>query len=105
MSVVSRLRMSTAITGGVVAWACVVGAVVGNKGAEFFNAYLYAYLFWLGISLGSLAIVLLHNLTGGEWGRVVRRIADAAARLLPLMAVLFIPIVLGMHELFPWATG
>lgn len=69
---------------------------------DFFSAYLFAYMFWLGVTLGGLTIVMIHNLTGGKWGQLVRRIGQAAGLMAPLMLVLFIPILFGMHELFPW---
>jgi hypothetical protein len=68
-------------------------------------AYLWAFLFWLGISLGSMALVMLHHLTGGAWGLALRRIGEAAALCLPLMAVLFIPLALGVFHLYPWADA
>jgi hypothetical protein len=46
---------------------------------------------------------MLQYLTGGAWGVVVRRPAEAATRTLPLMLVLFIPIVIGYSSLYPWA--
>ena len=101
----ARVPMIMAIVGIGGGIVCVLAAMFGGARVAFFNAYLVGYLFWLGISLGSLAILLVHNLTGGEWGWVVRRIADAAARVLPLMRVLFIPIALGVRDLFPWARG
>ncbi len=82
---------------------CVIGAVSPHTRREFFGAYLFAYMFWLGISLGSLALVMLHNLTGGAWGQIVRRIAQSAATVMPLMLGLFIPILFGMQDLFPWS--
>lgn len=92
-------------------WSLIVGALLtipallGGlwRPALFFPAYLYAYLFWLGIALGSLAIVMLHHLTGGGWGFVIRRILEAAFGTLPLLALLFLPLLLGLHFLYPWA--
>src|SRR5207253_9864594 len=69
---------------------------------QFFQSYLFAYLFWLGLALGSSAIVLLIHLAGGAWGFVIRRILESAAMTLPLMLVLFVPIVLGMGALYEW---
>ena len=69
---------------------------------QFFRSYLAAYLLWLGVTLGCLAVVMLHHLTGGNWGMLIRRIGEAAISRVPLMALLFIPILLGMHTLFPW---
>jgi hypothetical protein len=97
----ARLRVPALAAGAVGALACIVGAFVDRE--HFFVAYLWAYFFWLGIALGSMAVVMLHTLTGGQWGTPLRRIAEAAMSTLPLMAVLFVPLLLGLHELYPWA--
>ena len=79
----------------------IVGAIIHHADA-FFQAYLYAYLFWTGISLGCFSILLLAHLVGGTWGAVIRRPLEAGSRLIPLMAVLFIPILFGMGHLYEW---
>lgn len=71
--------------------------------AQFFHSYLFGYLFWLGISLGCLALLMTQFLTGGAWGVISRRSLEAASRTLPLLAVLFIPVALGLPYLYPWA--
>jgi hypothetical protein len=73
------------------------------SGLNFFNAYSFAWLFWLSISLGAMALTMMHHLTGGNWGVLIRPIATAAMRVMPLMFVLFLPMLLGLHYLFPWA--
>lgn len=78
----------------------VVGAFVAPE--HFFRAYLVAFLFWVGIPLGCLGIMMLSHMTGGGWGLVARRIFEAAQRTLPFMVLLFIPIVLGMGSLYEW---
>jgi hypothetical protein len=70
---------------------------------EFFRAYLLGFICWLGVALGSMAILMIRHLTGGGWGMVIRRILGAAMRTLPLLAVLFIPVILGMRQLYIWA--
>src|SRR5437762_6815681 len=70
---------------------------------QLFRSYLIAYLFWFGIALGCLPLLMLHHLVGGTWGFVIRRILEAGTRTLPLMIVLFIPILLGMHSLYEWS--
>src|SRR3984957_1312020 len=70
---------------------------------EFYRAYLLGFMCWLGVALGSMAILMIRHLTGGGWGMVIRRILGAAMRTLPLLAVLFVPIILGMHHLYIWA--
>jgi hypothetical protein len=75
-----------------------------TKPAEFYHAYLVSFMDWLGIALGSMAIIMIRHLTGGGWGVVIRRIQGAAMRTLPLLFVLFVPIALGgMSYLYIWA--
>jgi hypothetical protein len=69
----------------------------------FYRAYLAAFICWLGIPLGSLAILMLHNLTGGGWGRALRPVLEAATGTLLLMAALFTPLLAGLSELYLWA--
>ncbi len=61
----------------------------------FFQAYLFGYLLWFGIAMGSLALILIHHLTGGAWSFVTQRILEASTRTLPLLFVGFIPILVG----------
>jgi hypothetical protein len=70
---------------------------------KFYRAYLFAWLFWLGVTLGATGVVMLHHLMGGHWGFMVRRFGEHAGMTMPLLIVLFIPIIFGMHSLFPWA--
>jgi hypothetical protein len=70
---------------------------------QFLRSYLFAYLYWMGMTLGCLGILLLHHTVGGKWGGVIRRFCEAGARTLPLMAVLIIPILLAMTTLYIWA--
>ncbi|MGC1373589.1 MAG: hypothetical protein WA824_15745 [Candidatus Sulfotelmatobacter sp.] len=70
---------------------------------EFFRAYLLGFMCWLGLALGSMAILMIRHLTGGGWGTVIRRILGAAMRTLPLLAVLFVPLFFGIHRLYIWA--
>src|SRR5438876_11049632 len=72
------------------------------KPTQFYQSYLMAYMFCLGITLGGLALGMVHQLSGGAWGIVIRRPIGAATRLLPLMTVLFLPVVVGMNNLYPW---
>ncbi len=69
----------------------------------FFHAYLFGYTFWLGLGLGCLGVLLVQFLTGGNWGLVTRRIFEAGTATLPMMAVLFVPIILGLPQLYAWA--
>ena len=68
-------------------------------------SYLFAWLFWLAPALGSVGLLLIHVLTGGDWGRALRPALLAASRRLPLMAVLLLPVLVGVGTLFPWADA
>ena len=70
---------------------------------QFYRAYLLGFMCWLGVALGSMAILMIRHLTGGGWGMVIRRILGAAMRTVPLLALLFIPVILGVHKLYIWA--
>jgi len=91
-----------ALAVGVLLLALCLVAAPGNP-RQFFQSYLQAYLFWIGISLGCLAVAMLHHLVGGSWGLPVRRLLEAGARTLPLMALLFLPILVGVRTLYEWA--
>ncbi len=66
-------------------------------------AWLVAFLFFLTIALGCLFFVLIHTAMQGSWGIVVRRVAENAAATLPLFAILFLPVALGLHSLYHWS--
>ncbi len=82
-----------------------VGAIIGwiIEADNFYRAFLFAYMWCIGLTLGCMAVLMVYHLTGGAWGTVARRILEAGTRTLPMMAVLFIVIVIGMHHLYPWA--
>jgi hypothetical protein len=88
------------IVGVVGAALCVIGAVTSLD--QFLRGYLIAYIFWLGLSLGCLALLMVQYLSGGLWGLVLRRVFEAASKCLPLMFVLFLPILFGRHHLYAW---
>ncbi len=98
------LRRSTRAALGLgVLGLAVAGAGALSDHAQFFRSYLVAFMFWGGIAFGSFGFVALNHIAGGRWGIVIRRICEAAMRTLPLVAVLFIPIVLGIHDLYEWS--
>src|SRR6185295_14154848 len=70
--------------------------------AQFFQSYLMAYMLVLGATLGCLALGMIHQLSGGAWGVVTRRLIGAASRVLPVVTLLFLPIVGGMPHLYEW---
>lgn len=81
--------------------ACALGAMLNLD--QFFRSYLVAFCFCLGIGLGSLPILFLQYLTGGDWGLVLRRPLEAGTRTLPLLALLFIPVLFGIGSLYIWS--
>jgi hypothetical protein len=95
---IARRSLMVGVVFGVVA---IIGAFMRPE--EFYRAYLLGFMCWLGVALGSMAILMIRHLTGGGWGLVIRRTLGAAMRTLPLLALLFIPILLGIPRLYIWA--
>ncbi len=86
---------------GLLVWA--VGCYMDAEPA--LRGWLLGFIFWAGIGIGGLGILLLQYLTGGAWGVVIRRVAEACSRTIPVLAILFIPIVIGVfNNLFEWAN-
>jgi hypothetical protein len=69
---------------------------------QFYQSYLMAYMLCLSVTLGCLALGMMHQLSGGAWGVVIRRPIGAASRVLPVMTLLFVPVLLGMGHLYIW---
>jgi hypothetical protein len=97
---IARWQTPALIAGILGAIACVIGWFVDP--ATFFRSYLPSYIFWFQIVAGSLGVLCLQYVTGGEWGILIRRPLGAAARTIMWMVVLFIPIILGMKYLYIW---
>jgi len=97
-----RYMLPSLVGGGVLLALVIIGGIFNNWDM-FFRAWLFAWFFWLGVPLGALAVIMLHHMTGGGWGYLVRRFGEAAAVCVPVMAVLFIPILIGYHYVYPWA--
>jgi len=82
-----------------------LGMVVGllTSRDTFLQSYLIGFIFWMGLTMGSLAVLMVHHLSGGAWGMAGRRVWEASAKNFPLMVVLFIPIALNLPSLYIWA--
>jgi hypothetical protein len=80
--------------------ACAVGGFLSP--AQFFHSYLHAYLFWTGLAVGSCGVLMLHHMVGGRWGMAIRRVLESSTRTLPLIALLVLPVLFGMHHLYEW---
>ena len=86
--------------------ALVIAILAGVFDAQrFFEAWLPTWLFLLGIALGAMANVMIHELTGGEWGDVLRPVLEASMLTLPIVALLAVPLLFGLPHLFPWARA
>ena len=95
------LRSKAWIVGGAGILASLLGWFIDRE--QFFQSYLVSWLFWIALTLGCLGIMMLHHLSRGAWGLMVRRTLEATSRTLPILAVLFVPILLGLQPLYIWA--
>jgi hypothetical protein len=103
--VVHKIAQRSLIVGVVFAIAAV--ALAFTRPDEFFRGYLLGFMCWLGVALGSMAILMIRHLTGGGWGMVIRRILGAGMRTLPLLAILFIPLIIAVWQgrIYPWVMS
>lgn len=97
---IARWQMPALVAGIIGAIACVIGWFIDPT--TFFRSYLSGYLFWFEIATGSLGVLCLQYVTGGEWGILIRRPLGAAARTIGWMILLFIPVVIGMKHIYIW---
>jgi hypothetical protein len=96
-----RIRAAALLLGAAGAVLAVIGGLGDRE--QFYRSYLVGYIFWLAIPFGCLGILMLHHLTGGGWGILIRRVLEAGASTLPLIVLLGVPVVLGLHHLYEWA--
>lgn len=100
---VNRIQVPALAAGVVLLVICALAAMFSADGVTFFfRSYLYAFVFWTGVAVGCLGLLMLQYLTGGGWGMVIRRILEAGTRTLPLMLILAIPVALGMSRIYEW---
>ena len=71
---------------------------------QFLRSWLVAWYYCVGAALGCLGVLMITHVTGGAWGASVRRVLEAGARTLPLLALLFVPIALGLPRIYEWAN-
>jgi hypothetical protein len=95
-----RTRALQAAGGGFGVWLLL--ALIPYTRQQTLAAYLTAYVYMLGLSVGCLGFLMLHYLVGGRWGFVVRRPVEAAAANIPAMAALFLPLIVFSGALYPW---
>src|ERR1700728_3518298 len=94
-------RTRSLLIGAIALILCVIGGFFNAN--QFFRSYLWCYMFYIGVTLGATALLMLQYLTGGAWGIVIRRPCEAASRTFPLLLVLFLPIAIGIPHLYQWS--
>src|SRR5215207_8077881 len=82
--------------------ACAILGAANPK--QFFFSWLVSFLFFLSLALGALFFVLIQYAAQGEWGIVLRRIGETIFATLPVMAALFLPVLLGLQDLYLWTV-
>ncbi len=92
------MAVTTGLAAGVI---CLIGWIA--DGTQFHRSYLIGILFWTGLSLGALGVLMLHYLVDGNWGHAVVRYLEASARLLPPLGLLALPLGFGLQEIYVWA--
>lgn len=97
-----RIQRVGLIAGVLGAVGCVAGLFVSVP--HFFQGYLFAFVFWIGASLGCMAVLMIHHLNAWGWGFTTQRLLEAGALTVGLMAFLFIPLLFGLDELYRWAN-
>lgn len=98
---VLRLQRTALIAGAAGLALTAVGFFLSPD--QFFRSYLLGFMYWFGIALGSMAILMIHHIAGGAWGAVIRRLLESSMGTIPLLAVLFVPVAFGIHHLYEWS--
>jgi hypothetical protein len=80
--------------------ACAILGLANPK--QFFFSWLVSFLFFLSLAVGALFFVLIQYATQGGWSIVVRRIGETAFATIPMLALLFVPVLFGLHDLYEW---
>jgi hypothetical protein len=88
------------VVGGLGLLLCVAGFFQNRT--QFFQSYLFAFLYWAGFAIGSLGLLLLNNVVGGKWGVTARRFLEAQMRTLPLIALFALVLLFGLKDLYAW---
>ena len=98
----NRLPLVGGVCAGLGIAACAVLGAANPK--QFFFSWLVSFLFFLSLALGGLFFVLIQYASQGGWGIVVRRIGETIFATVPVMAALFVPVLLGLHDLYAWSV-
>src|SRR5262249_54344403 len=98
----NRLPVIGAAAGLLGAAGCAIAGAANPR--QFFFSWLGSFLFFLSLALGALLFRLIQWASQGSWGIVLRRIGETAFATLPVMAVLFVPLVFGLRDLYSWSV-
>ena len=101
MTGTAYFKQPALLVGAVGLIATAAGYFVDSQ--QFFFSYLTGFIFWMTVVWGALFFALLHHLTSADWSIVLRRILETVVMAVPLMAILFIPVLVGMHDLYHWS--
>jgi hypothetical protein len=97
----ARWRKTALLVGAAGLAATALGLFVSRD--QFFRSYLWAFLFWFGLGLGCMPLLMLYHLVGGAWGFTIRRFVECGVRTLPVLALFFVPLPFGVHHLYEWS--
>jgi hypothetical protein len=100
-SELARFQERALLVGGIGLAGGIIGGAMNFT--QFIHSWLIGFLFCLGITLGSLGLLMMQHMTGGQWGLVSRRVFEAATRTLPMVALFFLPVLIFMPRIFEWA--
>ncbi len=100
-AMIDRMRSRCLVVGVVFAILALIGAILHWE--IFLRAWLFSFLFWLGLTTGALVLLMLQYTSGGNWGRIGRRIWESGASNLWLMFLFWLPIAFGVKKLYIWA--
>lgn len=100
---IGRWRTLGLGVGGILSIAILIYAlIVPGQIENALRGWLLGFIFWCGIGIGCLGILILQYLIGGAWGVVIRRVVEAGSRTIPVLFVLFLPILIGVKQLYEW---
>lgn len=97
----SRVGRIAVIAGSVSSVGAAAGWMLDPE--QFYRSYLVSYLLWLGIALGSVSLLMIFHMTGGNWGLLTRRLFESGSRTIPLMLILIVPVLIGIPHLYIWS--
>jgi hypothetical protein len=99
------LRTKAGVIGLIFSVLTIAGAFMDAP--QFFRSYLFSFVFWVGLSVGCMAWLMIQYLSGGSWGVMIRRVCESAIKTIPLWLVLFVPLIIGIPYLYgnSWANA